>query len=307
MRMTQGRWAMPERPRWPRRVLLAVATAAVALACTMSGPVSSGGVVAPLAESSAAAGAPPVPGALRIMPLGSSSTVGTGSLATAGFRGPLQTLLGGDHIAFDMVGSQHSGPPSLPDRDHEGHAGWTMRRMQPFITGWVARQHPDVILLQVGTNDLLTGASATITAQRLDTMLSTISAAASHVYVIVAGVWAPLPAHALARAQFARLASSVVSLHRAAGQPTAFVDTSTLLTSTDLFDGLHPNAVGYRKIAGMWERAIRSYLTGREPTRRRASPSADVVAGSRPSSPISGISTVSHAGAESAAIRSSRR
>src|ERR1700704_5100745 len=105
---------MPERPRRPRRGLLAAATAAVALASMMSGPSSSGSVVAPLAPPSAASGAAPVSGPLRIMPLGSSSTVGTGSLATAGFRGPLETLLAADHIAYDMVGSQRSGPPSLP-------------------------------------------------------------------------------------------------------------------------------------------------------------------------------------------------
>ena len=301
---------MQQRPRWPRRGLLAVATAAVALACTMSGPSYSGSLGA-ASSPSAASGDVPLSGPLRIMPLGSSSTVGTGSLATAGFRGPLETLLAADHIAYDMVGSQHSGPLSLPDRDHEGHAGWTMRRMQPFVAGWIARQHPDVVLLQVGTNDLLTGTSATATAQRLDTVLTSTNAAASHAYVIVAGVWAPLPAHAPARAQFAHLASDVVSRHRAAGQATTFVDTSTLLSSTDLFDGLHPNAVGYRKIAGIWERAIRSYLIARERTRHPTLPSVDAVAVSRPPSPISGSGTptsaVSKVSAGSAANPSTLR
>ena len=249
---------------WPRRGPLAVATAVAALAAIILASVSRGRVPtsAPPYSPAATSSAAPAAGPLRIMPLGSSSTVGTGSLATAGFRGPLEVLLAGDHITYDMVGSQRSGPPSLPDRDHEGHAGWTMVRMQPFIAGWVARQHPDVILLQVGTNDLITGTSAPATAQRLDTMLTTIRAT-SHAYVIVAGVWAPLPAHALARAQYSRLASAVVSRHRAVGQATTFVDTSRLLAPTDLYDGLHPDAAGYRKIAGLWERAIRSYLVAR--------------------------------------------
>jgi hypothetical protein len=275
---------MSERPRWHRRGLLALATAAVALVLTMSGPVSGGDMVAVPSAPSAVAGGAPEAARLRIMPLGTSSTVGTGSLATAGFRGPLEGLLADDHIAYDMVGSQHSGPRWLADPDHEGHAGWTMRRMQPLVAGWVARRHPDVILLQVGTNDLITGAGAAATAQRLDIMLTTMSAVAPHAHVVVAGVWAPLPAHASARARLSRLFAEVVNRHRVAGQSTTFVDTSTLLTSADLFDGLHANASGYRKIAGMWERAIRAYLT-REPIRRSTLSARDAVVGSWPSSP----------------------
>ena len=295
---------MGQRPRWQRRGLLMVVTAAVALLSTMAAPVAHGSDGTSPSPPPAAV-APPVPGVLRIMPLGSSSTVGTGSLATAGFRGPLETLLAADHIAFDMVGSQRSGPPSLPDRDHEGHAGWTMRRMQPFVAVWFARQHPDVVLLQVGTNDLLVGTSPAVTAQRLDTMLSTIGAAASHAYVIVAGVWAPLPAHASARAQFAHLASEVVSRHRAQGQSTTFVDTSTLLGSTDLFDGLHPNAAGYRKIAVVWERAISSYLATRERTQPPDTSPHDAATDAHPSSPIPGPGTLraaSHMTVEPAAL-----
>ena len=242
---------------------IAIATVAIAAVVTVSlsggrGPTSAppsspGAAVA--ASESAATTRP-----LRIMPLGSSSTVGTGSLGTAGFRGPLQVLLVHDGIAYDMVGSQHSGPPSLRDRGHEGHAGWTMARMQPLVAGWVGREHPDVILLQVGTNDLLTGTSAATTARRLDTMLTTISATWP-AEVIVAGVWAPLRGLTSARTEYARLASMVVARHRATGQPMTFVDTSTLLGSVDLFDGLHPDASGYRKIAAMWEREIRSRLT----------------------------------------------
>ena len=80
------------------------------------------------------AGASALP-ALLIMPLGSSSTVGAGSLDTAGFRQPLEVLLTRDGIAYDMVGSQQSGPLSMADRDHEGHGGWTMALMQPQMVG----------------------------------------------------------------------------------------------------------------------------------------------------------------------------
>jgi len=129
---------------------------------------------------------------LRIMPLGTSSTVGIGSPATAGYRGPLEELLTRDGIAFDMVGSQRQGPPWLPDPDHEGHSGWVLPQMQPLVTGWVRAARPDVILLHVGTNDLLRGTSGAQDAGRLAAFLDAIHAV-SDAYVIIAGVWAPLP------------------------------------------------------------------------------------------------------------------
>jgi len=168
----------PGRRRTGRGAAL-FAIAAVTAAMT-AGPSTSSDVAGhAYAVGSSSASRP-----LRIMPLGSSSTVGAGSLGTAGFRGPLEALLARDGIPFDMVGSQHSGPPSVPDLDHEGHGGWTMTRMQPLVAGWVTAAHPDVILLQVGTNDLLSGAGAAVTAKRLDTMLTTIHSVSSASVVV---------------------------------------------------------------------------------------------------------------------------
>ena len=199
---------------------------------------------------------------LRIMPLGNSSTVGVGSPGTAGFRGPLESLLARDGIAFVMVGSQQTGPSSVPDRHHEGHTGWTLVQMQPRVAGWMRAQRPDVVLLQVATNDLNSGVSAGVTAARLDRLLDTIHGV-SNTAVIVAGVWAPLHDHPQARAEYERLAAAVVARHERRGEPMTFVDTSTLLGPGDLFDGLHPNRNGYRKIAAVWDREIRSFVAGR--------------------------------------------
>jgi acyl-CoA thioesterase I len=199
---------------------------------------------------------------LRIMALGSSSTVGQGSMATAGFRGPLERLLARDGIAFEMVGSQQSGPPSVPDRHHEGHGGWSMAEMQPLLAGWLRAQHPDLVLLQVGTNDLAMGVSAEATAARLDAMITTIHDV-SGAAVIVAGVWAPLPTHAAARAAYPALAAAVVARHRSRHEAAVFCDTSALLGSDDFSDGLHPNVQGYRKIAIMWEEGVRAYVASR--------------------------------------------
>jgi acyl-CoA thioesterase I len=195
------------------------------------------------------------------MPLGTSSTAGVGSPATAGYRGPLEDMLTRDGIAFDMVGSQHQGPPWLRDRDHEGHSGWVLPQMQPLVAGWVRAARPDVILLHVGTNDLVRGSTAAQDADRLAALLDAIHTV-SDAYVIVAGVWAPLPRLAGPKAEFARLSAQLVARLRAAGRAITYVDTARLLGPGDMADGLHADASGYVKIAAMWEGALRARQAG---------------------------------------------
>jgi lysophospholipase L1-like esterase len=214
--------------------------------------VSAGAV--PVQRSAAAASAPE-PVVLRVMPLGASSTVGNGSPETAGYRGPLQALLARDGITVDMVGSQRSGPASVLDRDHEGYGGLTLADMRPRVAQWVRRADPDVVLLHIGTNDLLKGDSAEKTVRRLEDVLSQI-VTVSDAHVIVAGVWAPLPGEPRDRVEFNRLTAAVVAQFRQRGHSMRYLDTAEPLESDELADGLHPNATGYRMIAAMWERQI---------------------------------------------------
>lgn len=207
------------------------------------------------------------PGVLRIMPLGASSTVGKGSPGTAGYRGPLQELLTRDGVDVDLVGSLRDGPGSVPDRDHEGRSGITLEAMEERVAGWVRQAQPDVVLLHGGTNDLLLGASAAETADRLTAVLDAVHGV-SGAHVVVAGVWAPMADDQRDRAEFARLSRVVVDEQRARGRSATFVDTSGLLAPDELADGLHPNAEGYRRIAEMWEREILAYLRVTPPAAR---------------------------------------
>ncbi|MEU6701080.1 SGNH/GDSL hydrolase family protein [Pseudonocardia sp. NPDC046786] len=194
----------------------------------------------------------PSPGALRVMPLGASSTVGVGSPATAGYRLPLWERLTADGVAVDFVGSRSSGPDALPDTDHEGRSGWTAARMLPLTGGWVLAADPDVVLLHAGTNDLLSGTSAQATAATLDRMLDRIFTAAPGTHVIMAGVWAPLPKQRTERARLASLLPGVAERHRAAGRSVEYADVSGLFGSGRTADGLHAGPDAYRTIAAMW-------------------------------------------------------
>lgn len=207
----------------------------------------------------AAAAPTPAPVVLRVMPLGASSTVGKGSPETAGYRGPLQALLARDGVTVDMVGSQREGPASVADRDHEGYGGLTLEDMRPRVAGWVRRADPDVVLLHAGTNDILKGTSAEEAARHLEGVLSEI-VAATDAHVIVAGVWAPIGGDIWDRAEFNRLSGVVVAGFLDRGHSMRYADTSDLLEADELADGLHPNAVGYRMIAALWERQILDVL-----------------------------------------------
>ncbi|OZM77620.1 GDSL-type esterase/lipase family protein [Pseudonocardia sp. MH-G8] len=235
---------------WFGRAVLVLACLATVLAGVRSGTVT--------VQRSADA----VPGTVRIMPLGASSTVGKGSPRTAGYRGPLQELLARDGLSVDLVGSRRDGPASVPDRDHEGRSGTTLAQMLPRVAEWVVRARPDVVLLHSGTNDLQKGASAAEAARRLEDVLETI-VSVSDAHVVVAGVWAPLPGDGRDREEFERLSALVVAGFRERGHQMRFVDATGLLTPQDIADGLHPNAAGYRRIAGMWEREILGVLDPR--------------------------------------------
>jgi lysophospholipase L1-like esterase len=151
----------------------------------------------------------------------------------------------------------------MVDPDNEGHSGWTLEQMIPAVGAWVAAADPDVVLLHMGTNDVNSGAPGAVAAARLDALLDRVFAAAPHVHVIVAGIWAPLTAHAKDRAELARLTPGVVARHRRLGRSLEFADTSALLAPGDFTDALHANAVGYRKIAAMWTTEIEGWLAQR--------------------------------------------
>lgn len=99
---------------------------------------------------------------LKIMPLGDSITFGWPDSAYGGYRHLLGTLLVNDGYGVDFVGSQQSGNGAVSDPDNEGHPGWTISRIRKGIdsNGWLETYQPGLILLHIGTNDLLEGDAA---------------------------------------------------------------------------------------------------------------------------------------------------
>ena len=90
---------------------------------------------------------------IRIMPLGDSITEGErGSVPIGGFRDDLGVMLTNAGIDFQFVGSLDDGTAQY--NRHEGHPGWRADQIDANVTTWLNNYTPDLVLLQIGTNDV---------------------------------------------------------------------------------------------------------------------------------------------------------
>ena len=234
------------RPDAPRHTAGALAV----LAAVCAGPSPVPVAAHPVTPSCALSAAPPV----RILPLGDSITHG---YEYGSYRAPLWNILVADGHAIDFVGSQSDGPDELPDRDHEGHRGWRTGQIEDRARGWVEDDDPDIVLLHIGTNDLIQGASAEETASSMDGLFDALTTAKPAMTVIVATL---IPLHegderwrdtndAIARLVAERAAAghrfSLAAMADSGPQPGA-----------EIPDGVHPNAEGYAAMAEVWYPAV---------------------------------------------------
>ncbi|MFI7079894.1 cellulose binding domain-containing protein [Micromonospora sp. NPDC049903] len=254
-----------------RRSLLTASTAAVAavvLALAAGSVAASPSAAAPAAPSADDRPAPAVAAAdpVRVMPLGDSITGSPGC-----WRAVLwNRLQSAGHTAVDFVGTlgpQGCGQPY--DGDNEGHGGYLVTNVanQNLLPGWLSATRPDVVLMHFATNDVWSNlAPATILAA-YGRLVDQMRAANPAMRVLVAKI---IP---MAPSSCPECGQRVVALNNAvdgwaAGKTTAqspivVVDQWTgFSTTTDTYDGVHPNAAGDQKIADRWYPALVAALTG---------------------------------------------
>jgi lysophospholipase L1-like esterase len=190
------------------------------------------------------------------MPLGDSITWGLNVVGA--YRTDLWQLMKADRLSVRMVGSQSSGPVQLGSKGHEGHGGWEIAQIDALVQGWLTDYRPEVVLLHIGTNDLLhhkeRGAPG-----RLGGLLDHITATLPDTDVYVATI-VPVGDQAMnekVRAFNAALARAVQT-RTAMGARLHLVDMNSALTRQDISaDRIHPTAGGYSKMAERWYSALR--------------------------------------------------
>jgi lysophospholipase L1-like esterase len=192
------------------------------------------------------------------MPLGDSITEGGGGYAT--YRYWLQKDLAKAGLAADFVGSQHGshwGKPRFSDfdPDHEGHWGWTSEQVRERIDEWAAAARPDVVLMHLGTNDLV--ARPDVIPQNLAAIIASLRKANPRVTVFVARL---IPVRGFDRESLERANDSIerMAKDRSTKESRVIVvpQDSGFDATADTVDGIHPNESGERKMASRWLEAM---------------------------------------------------
>jgi lysophospholipase L1-like esterase len=232
----------------PAKVLLGLAsliTIVAAAGATETLPTATPTRVMPLGHS------------MRIMPLGDSITDGYN--IPGGYRIDLEDALRASGIRFDFVGSQHSGARSLADQDHEGHIGWRIDEIQSHVGEWLATYKPEVVLLLIGTNDILQHYRIASAPDRLGTLVDLIHILRPTTKIFLSTL--PPIANPADNSRVTTYNAVVIDLARirARAEPIRLVDGGRALTISDLADGVHPNAAGYSKLADAWHTALTSH------------------------------------------------
>ncbi len=207
-----------------------------------------------LVTGTTAQGAP-----VRIMPLGDSITVGyyTGAPVYNGYRKELKNLLDAGGYNTDFVGSEADG--NFGDIQHEGHNGWHAdttgtNDILGQVAGWMASTPTDIVLLHVGTNDILDNSNDTDAAE-VSAILDAIFSANSNATVVLALIINADATWSNAVSAFNGNVNAMAQARILAGDDLIVVDMehgAGLDYASEDMVGIHPSPTGYDKMATNW-------------------------------------------------------
>jgi acyl-CoA thioesterase I len=207
---------------------------------------------------------------IKVMPLGDSITFGSygaGMPGRGGYREVLAKKCEKENLAVDFVGTIHYPENAGFDSDNNGLCGWRANQINDSIKVWISKCKPQIILLQIGVNDIIQGASIDTTTARLDKLIFRIYKADKSIELYTASIMNVLDSNlykvktSMVNDYNAKI-NDLVKKHSKDGMKIHFVDISSLsgLGSSDFHqDRLHPNDQGYAKMANAWWSVLKKY------------------------------------------------
>lgn len=208
---------------------------------------------------------------VRVMPVGDSVTLGSGTTSTegdfVGYRRKLHTDLTNLGFNVNFVGSEDNGSGATTgsnfDTQHEGHGGWRADEVATTIHDWLVANPAEVVLLHIGTNDIAKNPQDTSVID-VESILNEIDRFDPNVTVVLARIINQLNNNDQPRftvTQYNKNLQTLADQRIAAGDKIVVVDMETAIDyTTDLADYLHPNITGYNKMATRWQQGLTSFM-----------------------------------------------
>ena len=221
---------------------------------------------------------------IKIMPLGDSITYGMAD--EGGYRKYLSYLLNQNGYSnVDLVGPEgkdsatfnYNGQNVTYDDNHAGYSGYTITNLPGGWFGqlngiletmqngdYITKYSPDIILLQIGTNDVSNGhldGSEERLHQLLDYLKEKMPSDGKIFLTTIPDLgnngWGGNSNGDIAR--YNELIKKVANDY--SSKNVIYADIHSVIdASKDLADGVHPNAGGYEKMGRYWFDKIESYL-----------------------------------------------
>ena len=194
------------------------------------------------------AGPPPAsenPGRPLVLAFGDSLTAGYGLDQGLGFAPQLQATLRRHGIAAEVVDGGVSGDTSEAGK---ARLGWTLDGL---------KRKPDLVILELGANDMLRGLDPKRTEANLDAMLAELKR--RQVPVLLAGMRAAPNLDPAYIAKFEAIFPALARKHRVPLYPF-FLDGVAARPGMQLADGMHPTFQGVKRIVTGMTPAVKQAL-----------------------------------------------
>jgi acyl-CoA thioesterase-1 len=180
---------------------------------------------------------PPIPaenlGRPLVLAFGDSLTAGYGLDQGLGFAPQLQATLRRHGIAATVVDGGVSGDTSEAGK---ARLGWTLDGME---------RKPDLVILELGANDMLRGLDPTLTERNLDSMLAELKR--RQIPVLLAGMRAAPNLDPAYVARFDVIYPGLARRHGVRSYPF-FLDGVAAQPGMQQADGMHPTFAGVKRI-----------------------------------------------------------
>lgn len=172
-----------------------------------------------------------------ILFLGDSLTAGYGLPPEQAFPSLIGERLRARDLPFEVVSAGVPGETS---------AGG-LRRID-----WLLRRPVDILVLELGANDMLRGLPLEMTRANLQAIIDKTRAANAEVEIVIAGMLAPPNLGPEYTAEFRDMFPALADANDAALIPF-LLEGVAARPDLNLADGIHPNAAGHRVVAeGVW-------------------------------------------------------